>query len=334
MDPCTQGLLGASLSCSFAKKNELKLAFICGVIGGLAPDLDILIKSENDPLLAIEYHRHFTHSFFFVPIVSAFLASFLFLIYYRNKVSFRKIYFFSTLGVLTHGLLDSCTSYGTMLFWPISNDRVAWNVISIVDPIYSLILLISLLFCLIKKSRLLINVGFICSLIYIQFGFFKYNQIEKYVIALSEKRGHKVERILLNPTIGNNFLWRSVYQYESKYYIDAIYMPLFGDTLMKEGDRVEVIDKENVFSSIPKESTQRKDILRFAFFSQDFIYIHPLYKNVIADLRYGTLPYDSKSLWGIEIDLENNDKHVNFKSLRNFNKENYDEFWDMLKGNL
>ena len=44
--------------------------------------------------------------------------------------------FFSTLGILTHGFLDACTSYGTSLFWPFSSTRVSWNVISIVDPFF------------------------------------------------------------------------------------------------------------------------------------------------------------------------------------------------------
>ena len=81
MDPCTQGLLGSVLSASFAKKKQLKIAIISGGIGGIAPDLDILINSSNDPLLFIEYHRHFTHSVFFAPfggmIVTLFLYVFL-----------------------------------------------------------------------------------------------------------------------------------------------------------------------------------------------------------------------------------------------------------------
>ena len=56
---------------------------------------------------------------------------------------------------------------------------------------------------------------------------------------------------------------------------------------------------------IPEDSIQRNDILRFSYFSQDYIYLHPDYNNLIADLRYGTLPYDNKSLWGIEIDEKN-----------------------------
>ena len=67
MDPLTQGLLGASLPQSLSKKKSLAIVAIIGLISGLAPDLDIFIRSENDPLLFLEYHRQFTHSLIFIP---------------------------------------------------------------------------------------------------------------------------------------------------------------------------------------------------------------------------------------------------------------------------
>ena len=48
-------------------------------------------------------------------------------------------------GYATHGLLDACTSYGTVLFWPFSNERLTWNNISIVDPLLTIPALILLL---------------------------------------------------------------------------------------------------------------------------------------------------------------------------------------------
>ena len=67
MDPVTQGLLGASLAGSLSKKKQTRAAIFAGTIGGLFPDFDILIKSNIDPLLAIEYHRNFSHSLVFIP---------------------------------------------------------------------------------------------------------------------------------------------------------------------------------------------------------------------------------------------------------------------------
>ena len=331
MDPFTQGLLGASFASSFSKNKNRKVKALCGALGGMAPDLDVLIFSVNDPLLFLEYHRHFTHSIFFVPfgglLVSIFLYFFL-----RNIISFKNIFLFSTLGFLTHGLLDACTSYGTNLFWPFFNHRVAWNIISIIDPIFTITLLTFLILYFLRKSIFLMRIGVILSFSYLIFGVVKYQQVKNYMLNISNLREHKLERLLLNPTFGNNFLWRSVYQSDNYYYVDAVYMPLFSDSVFKEGEKIKVIDKEIVFPELTDSSIQRNDIKRFSFFSQDFIYLHPNYENVIADLRYGTLPYDSNSLWGIKIDIDNKDEHVSFKNLRNFNSNNYKEFWLMLNG--
>ena len=85
----------------------------------MAPDLDVLINSEKNPLLSIEYHRHFTHSFFFIPFGALLIAAFYYL-FLKNKFTFKRIYVISFLAYSTHGLLDACTSYGTLLFWPFS----------------------------------------------------------------------------------------------------------------------------------------------------------------------------------------------------------------------
>lgn len=57
MDPLTQGTLGAAFGQASAKANMLAKAACIGAVAGMAPDLDVFIKSSVDPLLAIEYHR-------------------------------------------------------------------------------------------------------------------------------------------------------------------------------------------------------------------------------------------------------------------------------------
>tara|TARA_B100000900_G_C20526950_1_gene694601 strand:- start:399 stop:644 length:246 start_codon:yes stop_codon:yes gene_type:complete len=78
MDPCTQSLLGATVASSFSKKHDYKKASFFGAIGGIVPDLDILINSSDDQLLFLEYHRHFTHSLLFIPFGGLILSSFFF----------------------------------------------------------------------------------------------------------------------------------------------------------------------------------------------------------------------------------------------------------------
>ena len=68
MDVLSQAVLGASLSQSFAKdKSKQLIALVIGALAGMAPDLDVLIYSSDDPLLFLEFHRQFTHSLLFIP---------------------------------------------------------------------------------------------------------------------------------------------------------------------------------------------------------------------------------------------------------------------------
>ena len=144
MDPLSQGTVGAAFAQSFANKNNIfKIGFI-GFLAGLTPDLDVLIKSPTDPILSLEYHRQFTHSLFFIPFGSLIFAFLIFPLVKRS-LSLKTVYFASLLGYSTHGLLDACTSYGTQLFWPFSNERVSWNNISIIDPLFTIPILIFLL---------------------------------------------------------------------------------------------------------------------------------------------------------------------------------------------
>ena len=332
MDPCTQGLFGACFSSTFAKKKQTNVALICGAVGGLVPDLDVFIRSENDPLLSIEYHRHFTHSLFFVPLGGLLTSIILYLTIFKRRNSFRDIYLYSTIGFLTHGFLDACTSYGTSLFWPFSDLRVAWNIISIIDPIFTFLLIGSIILFFFRKSTSVIKLGTFLSICYLCLGIYKHEKVIHYMRDIAERRGHTIEKILLNPTIGNNILWRSIYKNREIYYVDAVYMPSFSKPKFKEGTKVNVIDKNTIFPELEYNSIQRQDIRRFSFFSQDYIYLHPDHSNIIADLRYGTLPYDSKSLWGIEINLADQRAHTNFVNLRNFQKIHYEKFWKMLKG--
>jgi len=333
MDPVSQGLLGALFSGSFSKKKDMRFASFCGAIGGITPDLDIFIRSDNNPLLAIEYHRHFTHSLAFVPFGGLIVGFFLYL-FFLKKRNFKTIFIYTTLGFLSHGFLDSCTSYGTSLFWPFSDSRVSWNIISVIDPIYTFILLGFLILSFLLKSCDLIKLGLCMSFLYLGYGLGKHMHVEKLIFKLAEDRGHKIERLLLNPTFGNVILWRSVYQFNNNYFIDAVYVPFVGKSKLKKGTSVGVINKETVFPEISQYSLQRNDIRKFSSFSQDFIYLHPNFKYIIADLRYGTLPHDDMSLWGIEINPNENNKHVNFIKLRNFKNEDYKRFLEMLKGNL
>ena len=178
------------------------------------------------------------------------------------------------------------------------------------------------------------RIGLGLALCYLIFGWVQHERAQSFIKEIAQSRNHPVEAIYLNPTIGNTLLWRSIYTSGKDYYVDAVYMPLFGDATLRKGFRMTRIDSETVFPALSANSVQRQDIKRFAYFSQNYIYLHPDYPNVIADLRYGTLPYDEKSFWGIKVTPEKPEEHVHLKYLRNISKQDLDTFWHMVLGDL
>jgi inner membrane protein len=141
MDIVTQGLLGAALAQAAAPPSQSRAATVVGFCAGVLPDADALLRSSADPLLFLDWHRHFTHALAFVP-AGALIASILLAPFYLRPLGATRLYGYAFLGYALSGLLDACTSYGTHLWWPFSDERVAWRIISIVDPIFSGILLV------------------------------------------------------------------------------------------------------------------------------------------------------------------------------------------------
>src|SRR5262245_16609157 len=126
MDSITQGVLGAAAAQAVLKKRLPQGAGLVGAIGGMAADLDILIRSSSDPTVSWLYHRHFTHSLIFIPIGGLIAAlPFLFLKQYKDDK--RWVILAAIIGYATHAPLDMFTSFGTQLFWPFSNYRVAFD---------------------------------------------------------------------------------------------------------------------------------------------------------------------------------------------------------------
>jgi inner membrane protein len=165
MDVLSQAVLGASLSQSFAKDKSKQLsALLIGALAGMAPDLDVLIYSSDDPILFLEFHRQFTHSLFFIPF-GALLCTLVLYPFIKNKLTFSQIYLFSFLGFVTHGLLDACTSYGTQLFWPFSDQRISWSIVSIVDPFFTIPIVIGIVFAVYRSNRLFARIAFVFAVI-------------------------------------------------------------------------------------------------------------------------------------------------------------------------
>ena len=166
MDPISQGSLGAVVAQSGSNPAKIKAATLLGCFGGLAPDLDVFIFSPTDPLLFLEFHRQFTHSLVFIPIGALLVATVLHRLLGKG-LRFRESYLFCLLGYATHGLLDTCTTYGTQLLWPFTSERFAWNNVSIIDPLFTLPILALVIVGVYRKQPWFGRAAFSLSLIHI-----------------------------------------------------------------------------------------------------------------------------------------------------------------------
>lgn len=338
MDPISQACFGASLSQSLTRNKASQMsAMVIGALAGMAPDLDVLISSSNDPLLFLEFHRQFTHSLLFIPFGALICALFFYAVlqtkWLKTALSFKQIYIFSFLGYATHGLLDACTSYGTQLYWPFSNARIAWNTVSIIDPLFTLPVVVLVILAVVKNRVNYARAGFAWAVVYLAAGLIQNHRAETAAYELAQLRGHQIERLHVKPSFGNRHLWKSIYEYQGRYYVDAI--KLLWNTEFYYGTSIEKLNVQRDFPWLAENTQQRKDIERFRWFSNDFLALAPENKNIIMDVRYSFIPNTIKLMWGIKLDEQTTgkdkaDAHVKYDVRRNLNPKVRSEYMDML----
>ena len=318
------------MALSAANKKESRLAAAIGFIAALPADADILIGTDDDPLLNIEFHRHFTHSLIFIPIGALVVASILWPAL-RKRLGFKSIYRYALLGYATSGLLDACTSYGTQLLWPFSDERIAWSIIAIIDPVFSLALLVALILGCKRYRPNAARVGLALAGAYLLLGFWQHQNALEVARSLAAQRGHEVARILVKPTLANLVLWRSVYRSGDSFYVDAIRVGP-GSHRIYPGGSVRPFAIERDIPDLPKDSVLARDIDRFYRLSDDFVVPDPARDNVLIDIRYSMLPTGTSPMWGIELDPTAPAQHARFRVYRDRSENMREMFVAMLLG--
>lgn len=334
MDPVSQCVVGAVAAASLARgKETVRLATVVGGLAGMLADADIFIRSAADPLLTIEYHRHFTHALLFIPLGGA-LAACLLWILLRGRKSFGLLYAFSVAGYATSGLLDACTSYGTRLYWPFSDARVAWNIISIVDPIFTLTILVLVIIGMIRRARSCMRGALVFAFVYLALGVVQRERAFAVQAELVEQRGHGdgVTMATVKPSIGNLVLWRSLYRHGDQFHVDAVRVGPLGGNRIYPGEAVAALDLDDLLAGMPVDSVLARDLLRFEHFSAGYLAYHPGLPGVIGDCRYAFLPGSIEPLWGITFDRSQPADHVGFGMFREAGTQERKELLRMLRG--
>ncbi len=336
MDPLTQGALGAALpqstwaKGSSRRKYQVALAGFLGMVGGMAADLDILIRSSTDPLLFLTFHRQFTHSLIFIPLGGLTVALLLHWVLGRRwQLRFWQTALLCSLGYATHGLLDTATSYGTMLFWPFAETRYSWSVVSIVDPLFSLPLALSVVMAAVRNDPRLARVGLAWALVYLAAGWWQHQAARGIAEDLAASRGHAPLRFEIKPSFGNILVWKSVYETEGAFFVDAMRVGI--SPKVYEGTSLAKLDVGQDFPWLERDSQQARDVTRFIHFSDGFTALDPANPNRIVDVRYSFVPNEVSALFSVELAPDAGPtEHVRYQTHREQAREHFRRLWRLM----
>ncbi|MCM0147417.1 metal-dependent hydrolase [Photobacterium galatheae] len=209
MDSVTQAALGAAVAGMIAGRKASPKVLVAGAMLGTIPDLDVLID-YGDPVSDMVKHRGFSHSLF-VLFPFSFLLTLCWQRWRPTQFGFGQLWCLVAACLMTHPLLDAFTAYGTQLFWPMPVS-VAISSIFIIDPLYTLPLLLTLLAALIWRERIasLCRAGLIVSGLYLAWSVAALHLIEHQVEQQLAGTALEGQPVLVAPTPFNTVLWRIV----------------------------------------------------------------------------------------------------------------------------
>jgi len=330
MDPLTQGVIGAAVPQATRSASNVRIAGLLGFLSGMAADLDILIRSNQDHLLFLEYHRQFTHSLIFIPFGGLLCALALhWLAGKRWKLNFRQTWFFCTLGFATHALLDTATSYGTMLLWPFSNERFSWSIIPVVDPLFTVPILVLVIVSGIRQKPVFARAALVWGALYLSLGLMQHNAAQAMALQIAADRGHSPVRIVVKPSFANIFVWRTVYETSDRFYIDAVRAGFSPKAFL--GASIAKLDQQRDFPWVQPGTQQARDIERFTKFSKGFVAKDPRRPFEITDVRYAFIPNEISALWSIRLSPDANiSDYAEYVTHRNDARKSAQTLWRMI----
>lgn len=220
MDSLTHIVLGAAIGEAVLGKKIGRKAMLWGALADTIPDFDVFASCCTSPAQQLLVHRGITHSFFFILIMAPLLGWLWSKWFKKSEVPMKSWALLFFLGMFTHVLLDSLTSYGTGWFEPFSAYRVSFNTIFVADPFYTLPFLICLIIALIAKNgtprRVKWNkIGLWISSLYLVFTIINKWHVHGIMKSSFDAKKLQADDFVSTPTPLNNFLWMA-YSHDSK----------------------------------------------------------------------------------------------------------------------
>jgi inner membrane protein len=169
MDTLTHALSGALIGRATASTHAglgtipIGRRMAVGFVAAAFPDIDFVVRYLS-PLSYLYHHRGVTHSILLLPLWAALLAV-IFAALWRWKPGWRAYFGIAALGVGAHIAGDLITSFGTMIFAPVSDARFGIGTTFIIDLWLSGIILAGLLASAIWRRRRSYAIGALAALV-------------------------------------------------------------------------------------------------------------------------------------------------------------------------
>ncbi|MFK7891673.1 MAG: metal-dependent hydrolase [Granulosicoccus sp.] len=281
MDSVSQMVLGASLAHLCLGKHLGKRAILLGAALGTLPDLDVVIPYA-DAIDSFTYHRSWSHSLLVLSFASFPISWMLKQVIQNRSAGFWQWWLCVWLVLVTHPLLDALTVYGTQIWWPLDRQPSAWGSVFIIDPAYTLPLIVALIIAWRRgfaRSRRIVLLSLIASTLYLGWTLVAQHMVRQTLESTLASQGIQANTTVVAP-FPLSLLWRTL-AISDEYYYEG-YRSLF--------DRQSVITLEQYDNGKSTHATwlDHPPIKRLAWFTDGAFALSNRDDTLIAsDLRMG-----------------------------------------------
>jgi inner membrane protein len=286
MDSVTQILLGASVGVAvMGRRTALWKSALWGGVAGLLPDLDVLLD-HGDPVLNMIRHRAETHALLLLTLF-AFPMAWMVSRVHAQPQRYARWWWALMLALVTHPLLDLMTIYGTQVFQPFSDEAYGLGSIFIIDPLYSLPLLVGVVAALRVKTvgrALRINGWALAfSTAYLAWSALGQAWVTQHARQSLQAQGLPSQQLLVTPAPFNTVLWRVV-ALDGERFHEGFYSFL-------DGARAVRFVAHARGAALAAHNEKHPQIQRLARFTDGFFKIEGNNgRLVVTDLRMGQEP--------------------------------------------
>jgi len=187
-----------------------------GFFACAAPDLDFVVGFVG-PLEYLLSHRGVTHSLLLLP-AWAWLVSWMLAKILREPAGWRALYGVCALAIGAHILGDYITSFGTMVFAPISDWRAALGTTFIIDLWFSGIIVVGLIASAVfHRSRVPAVAAGIVLAGYVGFQYVQKREATEFGREYARARGLGEARVIVHPRPVSPFNWTVFVSDEEKH---------------------------------------------------------------------------------------------------------------------